>query len=632
MPAVWCVGRNGASRPEQRAVCPQAGGAQATESGAMPATPPLQSRTALLWPRLARAGWWLAALLLALLAWGPAHPAAAATSTAHTPPVRLDGTAHSLPLAQRSVAWVDRTGQLTVEQVEQQADRLPFEPRTQGQRVSLGTTGALWVRFDAWVQDPDSHWELELARSGTDQVSVYHRRADGGWRQQHAGDRIAVRDWPSPDRYPVFALDPRTDAPVTYWVRIEHVRVPFSGELFIHSHRQLREQRILQQFLLGAYFGMALLLTAVAVANGLVFRDRSFLAYAGYISLLGLSLAASLGVGGQFLWPQAAGWNGLAEFVLLPLVAAVAVLFVRQVVQPRRIGLALDRIALSLAALLLVLTEWDVVQPGPWSFQAITAVGALTMVTIYAMLWAAWRTGDRWVRWIALGILPVLLAGALPVLRNFNLISSGFLTQYAMVIAAAIEAPLLIYGLLQRSSLQHEAQARAKALSLTEPLTGLCNRHNFMLRLHDSLVRAQRYRHHNALLLITLDNHDFFVREHGREVADRALVLTGSLLRSVARDVDTAARVSDSGFALLMEGPVRGPQAVAAATSVLARGLRPSDELPVGSTLKFKIVLALLPQDSVELQVNAQAHLDWLQIAMDALRREPRRSIQSVNF
>ncbi len=570
--------------------------------------------------------WWLSTCLALM-------PAAQAQPATGTPaPIVLDGSVRSLPLEGRSLAWVDTEGSLTAEAVENRYAELPFAPRTHHHRVSLGSQGALWVRFDAWTQDIGSHWELELARSGTDRVSLFHRRVDGSWREQHAGDRIAVRDWASPDRYPVFTLDTRTDAPVTYWVRIEHARVPYSGELFIHSHEQLRQQRILQQFLLGAYFGMALLLTAVAVANGLVFRDRSFLAYAGYISLLGLSLAASLGVAGQFLWPGSPRWNGLAEFVLLPLVAAAAILFVRQVVQPRRIGRTLDRLALSLAALLLVLTVWDTARPGQFSFYAITAVGALTMVAIYAMLLSAWRTGDRWVRWIALGILPVLLAGALPVLRNFNLISSGFLTQYAMVIAASIEAPLLIYGLLQRSSLQHEAQARAKALDMTEPLTGLCNRHNFMQRLHDSLVRAQRYRHHSALLVVELVNHGHFQQEHGREVADRALVLTGSLLRSVARDVDTAARINDQQFALLMEGPVRGPQTVAAATAIVAGGLRPSDELPVGSTLKLRIVLALLPQDNVELGLNAQAHLHWLQIAMDELRRDPRRSIQPLNF
>ena len=169
------------------------------------------------------------------------------------------------------------------------------------------------------------------------------------------------------------------------------------------------------------------------------------------ISLLGLSLAASLGVGGHLLWPGAPRWNGLAEFMLLPLVAAAAILFVRHVAQPRRIGRVLDRLALTLAGVLLLLTVWDTFEPTQGSFQALTVVATLTMVAVYTMLWMAWRTGDRWVRWIALGILPVLLAGALPVLRNFNLISSGFLTQYAMVIAAAIEAPLLLYGLLQLS-------------------------------------------------------------------------------------------------------------------------------------------------------------------------------------
>ncbi|WP_382321439.1 7TM diverse intracellular signaling domain-containing protein [Hydrogenophaga sp. UC242_50] len=343
-------------------------------------------------------------------------------------------------------------------------------------------------------------------------------------------------------------------------------------------------------------------------------------------------MAASLGVAGQFLWPNSAQWNGLAEFVLMPMAAVFGLLFVRQVVQPRRIGRWLDRSALALPAVLAGLILWDTLYPTHGSLQAVTAASAATLALVYAMLWAAWRTGDRWVRWIALGMLPVLLAGALPVMRNFGLISSGFLSQYGMVIAAALEAPLLIYGLLQRSSLQHEAQARARALALTEPLTGLTNRHNFMLRLHDSVVRAQRYGHQSALLLIGLDNHGWFAEQHGREVADRALVITGSLLRSVARDVDTASRVDDSTLALLMEGPVREAQALAAATSIVAGGLRPSVQLPVGTTLKFKIVVALLPDPTPELQQDAQAHLDWLRQALDALRKDPRKAILKLNF
>ena len=571
---------------------------------------------------------WLLGLALSLCASAFAAPA---TTPSSLPPVLLDGSLKSVHLAQRSAWWVDPDGQLTVQDVEQRQADLPFDLRAGQHRLRLEGKAALWIGFTAWAQDNNAHWELELARSGTDSVSLYHRGANGSWIEQHAGDRLPVNAWASPDRYPVFKLAPRSDAPVAYWVRIQHARVPFSGELFIHSHDQLREQRIHQQFLLGAYFGMTLLLVVVAVANALVFRDSSFAAYAIYITLLGLSLAASLGVGGQFLWPDSARWNGAAEFVLMPLAAVAGLLFVRHLVQPRRTGRWLDRLALSLAAVMLGLVVLDQVAPSQWSFEAITATGALAMLLVYALLWTAWRSREGWARWIALGILPVLLAGTLPVMRNFGLISSGFLSQYGMVIAAAIEAPLLIYGLLQRSSMQHESQTRAKALAVTEPLTGLTNRHNFMLRLHDSLIRAQRYNHHNALLLIDLNNHETFEREHGRETADRALVLTGSRLRSVARDVDTAARVGDNSFALLMEGPVRTAQAVAAATSIVASGLRPSDLLPVGTSLRFKVVVALLPDGGHELQADAQAHLAWLRIALDELLADKRKHILTLN-
>ncbi|HEX5737171.1 MAG TPA: 7TM diverse intracellular signaling domain-containing protein [Hydrogenophaga sp.] len=567
--------------------------------------------------------WMLGALCAPLGAWAQ-QPALA--------PIVLDSAKSSVPLAQRSLYWVDPAGDKTVQWVEENQHQLPFVVRDPGHRVLLDGKAALWVRFDAQVKDALVHWELELAYSGTDHISLYHRTADDQWSEQRAGDRFAVNDWVYADRFPVMALDTRIDVPVTYWVRIEHARVPFSGPLTLHNHNALRELRIHQQFFLGAYFGMVLLLATVAIANAAVFRDSSFAFYAAYITVLGLAQASSLGVAGQFLWPDSPRWNGMAEFVLLPMVAVVGLLFVRHVVQPRRLGRGLNRAALVLATLLLLLMVWDQVALSSLSLQAVTVGGAATMALVYVMLWAAWRTGDRWVRWIALGILPVLLTGALPVMRNLDLLSSGFLSQYGMVIAAALEAPLLFYGLLQRSSVQHEAQTRARALALTEPLTGLTNRHNGMLRLHESLVRAQRYNHSIALLLIDLDNHAWFESEHGREVADRALVLTGSLLRAVARDVDTATRVDDSSFALLMEGPVRAAQAVAAATRILAGGLRPSTQLPVGTTLRYKIVVAMLPEPGLELLQDAQAHLQWLRGALNDLRDDKRKSIHTVNF
>lgn len=538
----------------------------------------------------------------------------------------------ALPLAGRSQQLIDPSGNLGIEEIEAGRHDLPWRPRAAGDRVRLDDGAALWVRFDLQIKRLDAHWELELARSGTDLISLYHRDAQGRWRVQHAGDRLPVRDWASPDRYPVFGLDARADETVRYWVRIEHARVPFSGELLLHDHNHLREQRIQQQFGLGAYFGMTTLLLLVALVNTAVFRDAAFAAYAIYIGLLGLGLSASLGVGGQFLWPGLARWNQVAEFVLLPLMGVAAVLFVRQVLQPRRIGRTLDRLCLVLAPLWLVVIGWDLLLPSVASLNTGTAVGTLAMALVAAMLWMGWRSGETWVRWFVLGIVPVLLASALPVMRNFNLISSGLLSQYGMVFAAALEAPILIYALLQRSQLQHESQVRARALERTEPLTGLTRREHFLLRLHDSLVRAQRYGHHSALMLVHLDNHPDILARHGREVADRALVVAASLLRSLARDVDTAARVGDDSLALLMEGPVKETQALNTATSLVAAGLRSSPRLPTGTALRFQVVVALLPDARGDLGQDASAHLEWMRQGMLTLGADERKAILRLNF
>ncbi|QIM52752.1 sensor domain-containing diguanylate cyclase [Hydrogenophaga crocea] len=547
-------------------------------------------------------------------------------------PIVLDDRHGTVDLAGRSEQLLDPNGSLGIEEIEAHRHTGVWTLRAAGDRTRLANDAALWIRFEVMQRSTDAAWELELARSGTDFIELYHRDAQGRWRVQRAGDRLPVRDWAHPDRYPVFGLDARPGEAVRYWVRIEHARVPFSGELRLHDHNTLREMRIHQQFGLGVYFGMALLLTLVALVHVAVYRDMAFALYAVYTTLLGLGMAASLGVGGQFLWPGQARWNQVAEFVLLPLMGVAGLLFVRQVAQPRRLGRLLDRLCLGLALLWLATVAWDLIAPSRLSLQAVTALGTAAMATIAAMLWRAWRSGDGWLRWFVLGMLPVLIAGALPVMRNFNLISSGFLSQYGMVIAATLEAPVLVYALLQRSRMQHESQMRARALERTEPLTGLMVRSHMMLCLHDSLVRAQRYHHSSALLLVRLDNHAELLERHGRETADRALVITASLLRSQARDVDTAARVDDQDFALLMEGPVKDTQAAGVATSLVAAGLRSPDRLPPGTTLRLRVVVALLPDARGEHGQDAEAHLRWMHEGLRLLGQDPRKAILRLNF
>jgi two-component system, sensor histidine kinase LadS len=77
---------------------------------------------------------------------------------------------------------------------------------------------------------------------------------------------------------------------------------------------------------------------------------------------------------------------------------------------------------------------------------------------------------------------------------------------------------------------------------------------------------------------------------------------------------------------------VRPAQAVAAATAIVAAGLRPSVLLPAGISLRFKVVVALLPDANAEPLPDAQAQLDWMHIELMGIDADQRKTIQTLNF
>jgi two-component system, sensor histidine kinase LadS len=550
---------------------------------------------------------------------------------ARLPVLQLNTPDGQIHLAEHSQFWIDTSGQAVLEQVEAWEYDLPFAMRPAGHTVMLDGQ-VMWLRFNAMQPDLSQRWALEVSSAGVDHVSLHYRDAAGNWVEQTAGDKIPVSQWPRPDRFPVFDLDSEQTRPVTYFIRIEHARRPFSAPFFIYNHPALLAQRMQEQFLLGAYFGLALLMALVAAANAVAFRDRSFAAYAVYIAALAAAQAALLGIGGQYLWPDSAAWNDLSAFLLPVLAACSGIWFARVVTRPRQFSAVLDRLSLKLVTALALLAALDTVFPTRAGFLAVTAVIIAAMALICVMVFMAWRSGDPTMRWIALGFVPVAVMVPFPILRNLGLIPISFLTQYGLTLGAALEAPLLFYGLLRRAAQRREARARAAALAQTEPLTGLSNLHTFEARLQEALLRSSRYRHRSALLMIDLSNHGWFAKEHGRQIADYALVLTGSCLRKLARDIDIAARVGDSEFALLIEGPVTAAQAVAAATQLAARALQPSDLLPVGSHLKLHVAIAMVPDAQCGAQPDAALHLAYMLKSLRDMPANTRKSIKTVNF
>ncbi|MDB5963826.1 MAG: diguanylate cyclase [Polaromonas sp.] len=556
---------------------------------------------------------------------------AASPLLAQTAPLLVLGTdARTVALDPALEFFMDSTGQLTPEQLEQ----LPASAfaRVDRNRTDVIEGGALWLRFDAVVGNPAYHWRLAVPLPGVDDVRLYFRNAAGAWLQQQAGDSRSMDLWPQPGRYPVFALNHEVSQPTRYYLAIRHARVPFSALPRLASDAQLISVQQQEHMLLGIYFGLAALVVTLALANALAYRDLGFGSYALYMALFAAAQGALTGVAGLYWWPELPALNNPAAFLLPVAANAAAVWFVRTVTTPRRFSRALDWFMLGLIALLPLVGLLDAVFPTLESFGMINALAGASMVVLLIAVGVALVEGDRHARWLALGFLPVLLATAFPLLRNLGLVSTGFLTEYGMMLASSIEAPILFYGLLRRVAQRREPKARATALRTTDPLTGLFSGKVMVTKLRQALDTAGRYPQPFALLVINFINQASLQHQHGRETGDRAMVMAAARIRAVAGPADTVARVGDSQFALLMEGPVNATEANNAATKILASGLRPSNELPDAEPLQFHIAVGHLGDASGVRPDDAGACLSRMQHSADDLNDGSGKAIRLVKL
>jgi two-component system, sensor histidine kinase LadS len=580
----------------------------------------------------------LFASTLALAAETPAaylSPGAAGHGT--RPLIELGGHRGTVALGGVSEYWLDDDPEATVEQIEARASA----PTQQGalfrpydlHAAPIIDARVLWIRFDAVYKGPQMRWLLEVYPPAVDRVSLFWRNEQGRWTSQTAGDHVARADWPLPTRVPVFLLAPPSQSPITYYLRIVHDRVPLAAPIQLISSAELLAEEQREFFWLGCYFGLSMLMLVIGLVNAWLQRDDAFAKYALYMAALVLTHAVSTGLGAQYLWPAAVGWNRVADFLMPSAALAAGLLLMRSTLLSRRLWPLLDLAAVGLTALQVAVAVFDAFWPSTWGFLLANSAALVALLTIGLLLWLTLQHAQANTLWLVAGFAPLAAASLFPLLHNFGLLSTGFLSQYSAMVAMAFSAPVLLFALFSRESQRRLSRVRAAALMQSDPLTGLTNDRSLMQNLHGSLMRAERYRHQFALVLVELANLDWFNREHGRLMGDRALLLLATRLSGVARNVDTAARLQDNMFVLLMEGPTSAAQAVQAATQILSRSLKPSEQLPVGAGLKVQITAALLPDvQSQDFGEDANACLNWLVAQSADLHDLPRKPIRAINF
>jgi diguanylate cyclase (GGDEF)-like protein len=134
-------------------------------------------------------------------------------------------------------------------------------------------------------------------------------------------------------------------------------------------------------------------------------------------------------------------------------------------------------------------------------------------------------------------------------------------------------------------------------MAVTDSLTGLYVRRYFMVKLHEELQRAERYKNILSIVMADLDRFKDINDTYGHDAGDRVLKSIGKFLQQNIRDVDVVARYGGEEFVLMI------PEAAKDAARILSERLRKNlsemkiEDLP---PITISLGIATYPYDGTD--------------------------------
>jgi GGDEF domain-containing protein len=496
-------------------------------------------------------------------------------------------------------AWMDEGGKAQVQDVARDST-LAWHPTGDNNIYKVDKGQALWIRFTVPPASAAERWYLEIPYPGVDRVTLFVQNQAGEWTSRSAGDTIAISSWPLPHRHPIMPVAVSSTEPRVHLLRIQNGTIFGAPMQFVSdSYHGRKEQGI--SLALGIYFGLVVLAVMLSAAGAISLQERGYMLYAVSAVLMALTQATITGLAGLHLWGDWPWWNNMAPQVMPLFAIASLQLFFAEIVSLRDRSRLLYRLLVAGGLVSLPLAVYLMVTPDVMERLRLIVIYflAATVAGLGVVVWAA-RRGDRYAPWLLLGSSPVALGALFPIARAAGLIPISFWTTHGMQVAIAAELPILLIVLAMRSQHRREHTRRIQGLDRIDPATGLINAAVFHERLVRLIARSQRLKFRSAMLLVDVGNIDQIRRQFDSDSARELTLRVAGRLLSVAREIDTVARLSEHRFGILLEGPLHADEVAEAGPRVVARCLMPFKGRPLEWTAHVRVAQALIPMDGTD--------------------------------
>ena len=523
-------------------------------------------------------------------------------------------------------AWVEDGEKATIEQVTTRLSSR-FKPDPAGTIYPLGPDKTLWLKLRLQGTSLlDDDWALDIPVPLLDSVTLFQRAPDGRWVSQFAGDRFDVAGWSRPGRYPGFDLKLPQGTVRDVYLQVRH-RDPIGFDLRMGTSPQMEQVHQFEYLTMGAVIGILLLMIIYCLIESLIYRDVVYAWYALYGGAMTLTVVAVTGIGGHLLWPHWALLNDRSMGLMPMFLAAVNILFIRSLcaIAPRYPWV--DRLALAMGFLVLLLSVAFPFASGAFEngIVAFSLLSSMALTLVLASL--AWRRGDVVGRWVLFAYLPLTITIVIAMLRLYGFLTASWLSFDGPSVAAALAVPLLLIAVNVRSRDRHGAMTRVNKLTAQDALTGLLSPAAFEKQLKATVSGAMMRKEAAAVVMVEVANLAEIRQAYGDTMAEQCLLRAVVKLYRVVRDGDPAGRIDTGRFGLILEGVRARDELQAKLVQLVASGLAPARGANFSVPLQFHIAGVLLGE-RLRAHTLVLRDLERLLASMSPRTRRPIRFLE----
>ena len=365
--------------------------------------------------------------------------------------VVLNDNSTQATLGNKAYYLEDISGEYSLTDVVE-LDQSNFELLTEESLNKGFTHSTYWLKFsllDSTTDKQIQSWKLETTYPLLDHLDIYI--LDEMKKVEHIalGDTFPYNQRPINHRNFIISVPLYDNEKKDIYVRVNtssSMQVP----IFIWHPDYFFEAHSTEQYGLGLYYGMMLVMFFYNFFLWFSIRDSNYLWYISYIASFAALQATTSGLSYQYLWPNSPWLESIAPPISIALVGFFGTAFTRRFLHTRQYHVVADnllRSVLGLSTIVFVLSF--IADTTTVMALAKVVVIAFLLIILYASI-AMLLRGHRQARFFLAAWVSLIFGGLFTIGMMWGFFPNNFLMTHASKVGSMIEIILLSFALADR--------------------------------------------------------------------------------------------------------------------------------------------------------------------------------------